>query len=355
MPETTDASTIQWSFQSPLARPDWDLWTRSLPGWTGFHGQDWARVIAEVFDYECTYLIGIRDNRPDVLLPLMRVRSWLTGRRGVGLPFTDECPALLRDPADWPEAQRRIAQHSAADRWRYIEIRGLADTIAAGPPSLAYHGHAVNLPELGPDWLNACASSHRRLIRKAQQASVEVTQADGEENIGTFYRLFCQTRRRHGAPPQPEALFLAIHRHMISRGRGWMWLAHHQQQAIAAAIFIGDKTTGTVTYRFGASLPDPPVPGANHLVMASAIGYFRQQGFKRFDFGRTSTFNAGLTRFKDGWGTRRYPIHYHRWLGRTFVKTTVSDLAGGAQSALFKRLPITMAKLTGRLLYRHIA
>ena len=31
------------------------------------------------------------------LLPLMEVDSWLTGRRGISLPFTDECEPLYPD------------------------------------------------------------------------------------------------------------------------------------------------------------------------------------------------------------------------------------------------------------------
>ena len=110
-----------------------------------------------------------------------------------------------------------------------------------------------------------------------------------------------------------------------------------------------------MTYRFGASCQPEATPGANHLVMSTAINYFRDRGFAQLDFGRTSTFNDGLNRFKDGWNARRYPITYHRWRGRDFTPESATDLAGGGQAMIFRHLPIPVAKLTGRILYRHVA
>ena len=108
---------------SPLDLPDWDDQVSTLAGATIFHSAAWTRVLVDAYGYTPRFLV-CRDGRQlRAVLPLMEVESWLTGRRGISLPFTDLCPALgpREDAAALEAAALALARER---RWRYVEFRG---------------------------------------------------------------------------------------------------------------------------------------------------------------------------------------------------------------------------------------
>ena len=66
----------------------------------------------------------MEEERSSRLLPFMEIRSWLTGTRGVSLPFTDECAPILPDGMPFDEAAREVISQAESRRWRTIEYRG---------------------------------------------------------------------------------------------------------------------------------------------------------------------------------------------------------------------------------------
>src|SRR5262245_35109977 len=79
---------------NPLEDPAWDARVRRFPAASVFHGQAWARALHACYGFAPRYLVGEGEGGASSILPLMEVSSWLTGRRGVSLPFTDECAPL---------------------------------------------------------------------------------------------------------------------------------------------------------------------------------------------------------------------------------------------------------------------
>jgi len=79
---------------NPLENPNWDALLTSRPDFSFFHGTAWAKVLADTYGYVPHYFYTGAATVPEAVLPLMEVDSWLTGRRGVALPFTDECAPL---------------------------------------------------------------------------------------------------------------------------------------------------------------------------------------------------------------------------------------------------------------------
>ncbi len=78
----------------PLSLADWDELVLVHPGATIFHSRAWAQVLSATYDHQPHYLAVGDETRIDALLPLMEVRSRLTGTKAVSLPFTDVCQPL---------------------------------------------------------------------------------------------------------------------------------------------------------------------------------------------------------------------------------------------------------------------
>jgi CelD/BcsL family acetyltransferase involved in cellulose biosynthesis len=331
----------------------WDAELEHCQGATFFHGSAWARVLKETYGFTPAYFAVRQSNRIQTLLPMMEVDSWLTGRRGVSLPFTDECEPLCADAASF-KAHFQAAEDLAALRsWRYIECRGGLHLFGDASPSLSYFGHRLDLCGGEGALFERLDSSARRAIRKAEHSGLIVEFSRDIESVREFYKLLCKTRRRHGVPPQPCAFFDAIHRHILAPNKGWLILARVGRRPVAGAVYF--QFGRTAIYKFGASDNAFQSLRANNLVMWEAIKHFAREGFENLDFGRTSLTNEGLRNFKLSWGTSERRIDYVRRDMHTGGYVVVGDAASGIKPRILRMLPDPILRLLGSALYKHVA
>jgi len=290
-------------------------------------------------------------HRPQVL-PLMEIHSPLTGRRGVSLPFADECPPLVDDAFSFSSLFSEATHLGEKRGWRHFECRGGTDLLEGCRPSIRYYGHRLVLNQPVDQLFAACDSAVRRGIRKAEREGIETEVADKEQGLREYYRLHEITRRKHGLPAQPWSFFQNLHRELIATEHGLVILARIGKRAIAGAVFLRHRNHAV--YKFGAS--DPAFQGfrPNNLVMWRGIERLARDGCQVLEFGRTSLGHEGLRRFKLGWGTQEYPIQYLRWdIGqRRFIQSR--DQVAGWHNHLFRILPPLCNRWLGFLLYRHL-
>ena len=154
-------------------------------------------------------------------------------------------------------------------------------------------------------------------------------------------------------PPQPFPFFASIQRHVLAHNHGWIVLARQGALPVAGAVFF--HFGGRAIYKFGASDETQQQLRANNLVMWRAIQHYAREGAASLDFGRTSLSNAGLRKFKLGWGTQEEEIGYLRYDPKAAAFVTARDDAQGWHNRVFQALPLTLSRLAGSLLYRHIA
>ena len=86
---------VEIRFIDPLADPRWDQLVLSHPDASFFHSAAWARVLSRSYSHKPFYVCLSDGGEPQALVPVMEVTSAFTGRRGVGLPFSDCCSPLL--------------------------------------------------------------------------------------------------------------------------------------------------------------------------------------------------------------------------------------------------------------------
>jgi hypothetical protein len=282
----------------------------------------------------------------------MEVRSAITGRRGISLPFTDECP-VLGDTGVRAELYQAAIALGSRRKWRYTEFRGGSLPLPKAQPSMSFYGHEINLARDTRELLASVDSAHRRAIRKAESSSLAVEWSRSVEATRQFYSLLCLTRQRHGLPPQPWKFFAALHRNVISAGKGDVVLARHANKAVAGAVFL--HFTDQALYKFGASDQSYQHLRGNNLVMWSAISKYASDGFRRLNLGRTSLRNDGLRRFKLGWGASETQISYFKYDYEKGDFTSGRDDSSGWHTRFFNIMPRRLAMLVGNLIYKHLA
>src|SRR3990172_2341885 len=75
----------------PTQYPNWDELLLSAPGSSFFHTSAWAKVLRDSYNYKPLYFAIVDTGGIRALIPDMEVNSFLTGKRGVSLPFSDYC------------------------------------------------------------------------------------------------------------------------------------------------------------------------------------------------------------------------------------------------------------------------
>jgi hypothetical protein len=379
---------------NPLCDERWDEHVDAFAEASFFHRTPWLRVLHDTYGFTPCYILATDTNETRAMLPMMEVDSWLTGKRGVSLPFTDECAPLGGQGAELFEAAIALGRQR---RWKRIEVRSNRFAheghesrekkeparFATAKPSVTFYGHRLQLratsrgegtpptlavgrsgpdvggvtsprvPSLTAELFANCDSSTRRAVRKAEQSGVQIEFSRSLEAVRTFYGLLKKTRQRHGAPPQPFRFFLKLHQHALQPGHGWVVLARSSGIPVAGAVFLHTKQDAI--YKYGASDERYQNLRANNLVMWRAIEWYAQNNFNSLDFGRTSLGNDGLRRFKLGWATAERMLNYFQYNLRTNEFQPGRDESAGWHAPIFRRLPRWMSQLIGTALYKHTA
>ncbi len=336
----------------PLEEPAWERRLADHPNGSFFHTTPWLRVLRDTYGFKPAFLVD-RQQDESPIIPTMEVSSWLTGRRGIALPFTDECAPLARESGGFQEFFRAALELARARGWNYVECRGGRPLFGDAPASTSFFGHQLDLAPSEPQLFSGLEGSVRRAVRKARQSGLTVTFSQAPDAMHTFYGLLCRTRRKHGLPAQPYRFFANIQRHILAANLGQVVLVHQGTVPVAGAVYF--HRGATVLYKFGASDETRQELRANNLLMWEAILWHAQRGFKTLDFGRTSIGNAGLRRYKLGWGAVERSIEYVRYDLRQGRFVTVTDGATGWHNQLFRALPISLSRLAGSVLYKHVA
>jgi len=337
-------------FVDPLDDPGWDKKIAQFGCATLFHSAAWCRVLKDTYALRPLYAVAEKESVLSGVLPVMEANNLPRGRRGVSLPFTDECCALGGDAQVIDQMTGAVMESGRRRAWNYAEFRGTP--VAEATAALSFYTHRLELGSVDKI-LRRFDSSVQRAIRKAERGGVTVEMSNTIEAVRAFYGLHERTRRKHGVPPQPFTFFANIQRHVLEAGRGFVVLARVADRVIAAAMFFhfGDRAI----YKFGASDDRFQHLRANNLVFWKAIRAFAESGAGELDFGRTSVGNEGLRRFKLGWGSAESRIDYFKFDFRSDRFAKDCDRASGWHTRVFNVLPGPICRWAGAMLYRRLA
>ncbi len=337
---------------NPIEVSDWDEQIKKLPESTFFHSAQWSKVLSCAYGYTPLFFTVREEGRIKALVPLMEIRSFLTGKRGVALPFTDSCPPIIMENVEGETLRDFINDFGAGAGWKYYEIRGGDGLQTTLQPTSWCYEHILELTKDTDSVFKKLRSSHKRNIKKAVKAGVEIHMADSIEAVRDFYRLNVITRKGHGLPPQPFSFFEHLHREVISKGDGLLCMASFQGNIVAGILCLhfGDKAI----YKYGASDPDFRHLRANNLVMWKAIEWYSNKGYKSLNLGRTDEGHEGLRLYKTGWSAKENIVSYYRHnYGGGAPKDAVVKV-DGIHTHIFRRMPPLFLKALGTVLYKHI-
>lgn len=323
-----------------------------------FHTVGWLQALRRTYGYEPVVFTTspptseLRDG-----LVFCRIKSWLTGRRLVSLPFADHCEPLFDSNEDLHFLIHYLQGALQHQNWRYLEVRPVnrdfeqANDKGHFSVSARYFLHTLSLlPQLDELFKGFDKDCVQRRLRRAERADLVEKCGSSEDLLRDFYTLFVKTRSRHHVPPTPFKWFRNLI-HCLEKGLE-IRVAYQQETPIAAILTL--RFRDVVHFKYGCSDARFNRLGATPWLLWRAIAAARLAGATGFDFGRTDESNKGLLAFKNHWSPQPRRLIYWRFPDNPFLLSPAQSWNLKMAKRALSFMPNALLRLTGKLFYRHV-
>ena len=339
----------------PLSDPRWADLLRRHPCASVFHSCGWLAALQQTYGYQPAVLTttGPDHDLENGLLYCL-VRSWITGRRLVSLPFSDHCEPLVKSSLDLRNLLAGLQERATEESCKYVEVRPNFTSVRSAEfwrSTEDFYLHRLDL-RAGVDAIFSRFHKNciQRKIRRADTEGVEIRSETGPEAVKRFYPLVVQTRRRQGLPPQPRAWFESV---MSCLGESACIRCAYKQGRPIAGIFTL-RYAKSLYYKYGASEVQFHKSGAMPRLFWQAIQDAIHSGLEELDMGRSGCDDIGLATFKERLGAVRFPLSYYRFPAKAAKSVGQGELLRRFARMAFSHMPDRCLMICGTLAYRHI-
>ncbi len=344
----------------PLSDIRWDAFVENHHYGTIYQHSSWMKVLALSYEHAKPLCFTIEDKEGNIraAIPCFIVKSKLTGTRIVSLPFSSYCDPLVNDREDLVKLLDRIIKEAEDISASYYELRAFKNQDLIGNNLLKPHNyHKTHVLDITDGFEKTKKSFHKKSIvssvTKSLRSIVIIKVGCSEKDLKKYYSLHAMTRRQLGFPIQPYRFFKKMWDLMYPKGYFTLLLAEFNQRTIAGAIFF--KYKDTVSFEHSASVQKYLGLRPNNLILWKAIEMACSEGYHYFDFGKTTPENKGLLDFKSRWGAKMYDVPYFYYPQvKGMMSLEQNDLKHKLLRSMGKHMPLPLAKIMGRLAYRHL-
>jgi serine/alanine adding enzyme len=303
----------------------------------------WFTVIQQAYHHKPLYLQAEDTIGRRAFLPAFLIRSRLFGTVVSSMPFLDAGGPCSTSPTLVHTLVSRLLHEASHAGAGFVELRC---TTPLDLPIQA-NGDKVNLSlslprDPGQLWAQLNAKV-RNQIRKAERSrlSVEFGRAD---KLNDFYNIFAQNMRDLGSPVHARGFFQAT---LDAFGdKAFVVLVRKERQAIGGLLALSFKDTLIVPWASSHRKYLSLCP--NMLLYWETLRMACINGFRRFDFGRSSR-DGGTYRFKRQWGAAEEPLFWYTipLRARRAMRLSVSEPHGAALARLWRSLPLCVTRWIG--------
>ena len=319
-----------------------------------FHHPNWLKNLCESYNFS-PFVIAVLndDNTISAGVPFAEIKSPLTGRRWVSLPYSDYCFPLYDDADDLELLTDFIVEERSSSRVQKIELRWEYPDRQCIKRNYDHVFHIKQLPNCSEDYFNSLKRNECNFVRQSRERGVTVKRGTSKKFVKEFYNLQLLTRARHGLPAQPWRYFELLQKNIFAHGLGFILLAFSNDGCCVAGLVILHWNK-TVTVKYSAScdrLKSELRP--NDLLTWEAIKWACDSGYEKIDEGRALCTNTGLRRFKTKWKLEERPLIY------STIGYPESSITRSGLSRIFEKIiqhsPPFVCRIVGELLYKHFS
>ena len=381
----------------------WDDYVQNHPDSNLYHLSAWRQIIQSSYGHSSYYLLAFRcdneglDNSSSInvtldplpnpatdsnttkktgpiagILPLVHLNHFLFGNNLFSIPFVD-LGGILADDVEAEKALLseaiKIGRNLKVDR---IELRhtsplagyttnSVADSIIKNSSSesrpaanISIRTHKVRmileLPEDSDTLMKSFKSKLRSQIRKPIKEGLSA-KVGGLELLEDFYHVFSINMRDLGSPVHSKKLikntFNAFSR--LSK----IIIIYKDSLPLACSLVIGFKDI--LENPWASALREYSRLNSNMLLYWTMLEYACDNGYKYFDFGRSSP-GQGTYKFKEQWGAKPTPLCWYIIHLSDQPKSEDNDEKSKFNKAIqcWRKLPVPVTRILGPIIRKHI-
>jgi FemAB-related protein (PEP-CTERM system-associated) len=336
-----------------VGAPAWDDFVNRSEDSLPTQASAWESILQQTYGFSCHFLTVLQDGQIQGVLPLFRVKSFLTGDS-----LQSMAGALC---AVSPQAAQALAC-AADDLARQLGVDYLLLRDSRQPWNdcglevlNAHRGVRVHLPtDDQTAWENL-----NRSLRKDIHKGMRIGNVDTIANrllIDDFYDVMVEFNHQMGTPLYSKQFLLNVARGFPGRFRTALGYADDKPVASYFCLIHHNKVFGLWGATLHAYIPLMPTHRVYWAIFEDAIC----EGFEQLDLGRSS-YPSSQYDFKEKWGDEVYPIYqlFHIYHGKTPPTLNISQsIHENGQISLFSqawsKLPLPLARILGPVVRRHI-
>lgn len=348
----TDTDNIgQGSVEVRLATsadgPTWDALVEAHPEGSFFHRFAWQDVMSGGLGHRTHFLVAMRGDVLDGIMPLVETKSLLFGHNLSSMPFATWGGVLANSDAAHAALEARALAIARELGVGALELRLRQRGAGERPVKLLYETFSKAIEADAEANMKAIRSKQRNIIRKGMKAGLRGAEADFE----TFYPVYAESVRNLGTPVFPRRLFTAIREAFPAHSE--FFAVYHEDRAVSASMnfYFRDQVC---PYYWGGLYSARRI-AANDFLAWELINRAGQRGCHTFDFGRSKK-DTGAYQWKANLGFEPRQLYYEYELIRDQAMPEVNP--NNPRYRLFieawKKLPLPVSTLVGPWLSRSL-
>jgi CelD/BcsL family acetyltransferase involved in cellulose biosynthesis len=324
-----------------------------------YHTSLWLNLVSRVFGHEPHYITLENEEGKIVAgLPLFIIRSKITANRLSTVPCAQSCNPLVSNKDEYVILINYVKDLLEKDGMIYYEMKTEKikgnNILYAGKEFIQYCTFTLDLDRSLESIKNTLhKSSIQRSIKKSEKGEISLFVAKKLGEVEDFYKLYLTMRKEKGLLPLPFNYFKTMW-DILSKGNYIDILyTKYLNEVISAVLLL--KYKDKVTYEYGATLRDMMKLRPNQFLLWNGISLAKEQGYKKFDFGRSTIENKDLNSYKLRWGTKQVSLPYY-YISEEERHSDVRDnnVLSKIMYYTVSLIPSSISQVLGKILYRHI-
>lgn len=339
----------------------WNEMLAAHPMGSVFQHTAFIRMIAATFGHVRPYVLSLWDVEERCIggLAICLVKSWLTGRRLVSIPFAFYADPVVRSSEQFGVLFGAVLELAKREEASYVEVkcRNSVDILAETglmKPVYYYRTYYLDLTGgLDAVWEQFHRSCVKQKISRAQKSGIQVRTAASGADVAAFHDLLSRNRRQLGLPPQKPEYFQNIWRELVPCRLARFYVAFVDARLVGGLCTFAFRDTLFLGYiAMDDSLRGS---GVGQLLAWTAIQEASRQGMAIVDIGKTSPYADGLIQYKKHLGgiEASAPSFYYPQAMGVASHEDERQLVHRVMRLCWRIAPLGVSRAASRFFYRH--
>lgn len=327
---------------------DWDAFVESHPQASFYHRYSLLSLLEKQFGHRAYRFVACYNNNIVGVLPMLRQTSRLFGDFCSSVPFFNYGGALASAVGVKEALMQHAKQTLLRDGVHYCEFRD-SELMPDWQLKTDKVIMQLALPETVAELDRSIGTKLRAQIKRPQRENPEV-KIGGAELLDDFYKVFAENMRDLGTPVYQKSFFGSL---LSQYDDAVIVVVYLYSKPVSVGFLLAYRDTLEIPW--ASTLRSANKYSMNMLLYWSILSYAIEQGYKAFDFGRSSK-DAGTYKFKAQWGAEEVPCYWHYGLpdGEVLPQLNPNNPKYKLIISIWQRLPVWLVNMVGPFIVKNL-